>query len=159
MVSWSAFFAPVEGMTVIVVAAIAIVLNSFAAFILMGGKSDLNIRGAFLHLIADAGVSFGGVIAGALILLTGWNWLDPAVSLLISAVIVWGTWGLLRESINLSLHGVPSEITPGEVSGYLKSLPDVEGIHDFHVWPMSTTETALTCHLVMLKGHPGDALY
>jgi cobalt-zinc-cadmium efflux system protein len=149
--------APVEGLTVIVVAAIAIVLNAVAAWVLIGGRSDLNIRGAFLHLVADAGVSFGVVIAGAAIMLTGWSWIDPAVSLVISGVIVWGTWGLLRDAVNLSLDAVPSDIKPSEVRGYLEGLRGVERIHDLHIWAMSTTETALTCHLLMPGGHPGDS--
>ena len=148
---------PVEGLTVMVVAAIAIALNAVAARVLMAGKSDLNIRGAFLHLVADAAVSFGVVVAGAVILLTGWNWIDPAVSILISAVIVWGTWGLLRDSVNLSLDAVPSGISPSEVRSHLESLPGVARIHDLHIWAMSTTETALTCHLVMPAGYPGDS--
>jgi cobalt-zinc-cadmium efflux system protein len=121
-----------------------------------GQKSDLNIRGAFLHLTADAAVSLGVVVAGGVILLTGWNWLDPTVSIAISAVIIWGTWGLLRETINHALSAVPAEIDPEKVAEYLRGLPGVEAIHDLHVWAMSTTETALTCHLVMPKGHPGD---
>jgi cobalt-zinc-cadmium efflux system protein len=149
--------APVQGLTVIAVAAIAIVLNGVAALLLMAGKHDLNVRGAFLHMIADAGVSFGVVIAGVLIYFTGWNWIDPVTSLVISGVIVWGTWGLLRESASLSLNAMPAEIHPNKVRGYLEGLPGVERIHDLHVWAMSTTETALTCHLVIPRGHPGDA--
>ena len=148
--------APVEGMTVIVVAAIAIVINGVAAWVLIGGQHDLNIRGAFFHLVADACVSFGVVVAGAAIMLTGWNWIDPAVSLLISGVIVWGTWGLLRDSVNLSLDAVPSDITPSAVRSFLEGSEGVERIHDLHIWAMSTTETALTCHLVIPSGHPGD---
>jgi cobalt-zinc-cadmium efflux system protein len=121
-----------------------------------GQKRDLNVRGAFLHMAADAAVSLGVVVAGGLILLTGWNWLDPTVSIATSAAIVWGTWGLLREAINQSLDAVPAEIDPREVAKFLTGLPGVESIHDLHVWAMSTTETALTCHLVMPKGHPGD---
>jgi cobalt-zinc-cadmium efflux system protein len=147
----------VAGMTVMVVAAIGIVINGVSAWLLMTGeKRDLNIRGAFMHMVADAAISFGVVVAGGLILLTGWNWLDPAVSLLISAVIVWGTWGLLRQAIDHSLDAVPAEIDPNEVAKFLGGLPGVEGVHDLHVWAMSTTETALTCHLVMPSGHPGD---
>jgi cobalt-zinc-cadmium efflux system protein len=147
----------VAGLTVMVVAAIGIIINGLAAWLLMSGhKSDLNIRGAFLHMVADAAVSFGVVIAGGVILLTGWNWLDPTVSIVISAIIIWGTWGLLREGINHALSAVPAEIDPEEVAKYLRGLPGVEAIHDLHVWAMSTTETALTCHLVMPKGHPGD---
>ena len=147
----------VAGLTVMVVAAIGILVNGLSAWLLMGGqKGDLNIRGAFLHMVADAAVSLGVVVAGALILLIGWNWLDPVVSIAISVVIVWGTWGLLREAINHSLDAVPAEIDPREVAKFLGNLPGVASIHDLHVWAMSTTETALTCHLVMPKGHPGD---
>lgn len=161
-IAWEAIeriFEPgeVAGFTVMVVAAIGIVINGLSAWFLMAGqRGDLNIRGAFLHMVGDAAVSLGVVIAGGLIVLTGWNWLDPTVSIVITAVIVWGTWGLLREAVNHSLDAVPSEIDPKEVIKYLGGLPGVEGIHDLHVWAMSTTETALTCHLVMPKGHPGD---
>jgi cobalt-zinc-cadmium efflux system protein len=161
-IAWEAiqrFFEPgeVAGLTVMIVAAIGIVINGMSAWLLMAGqKDDLNIRGAFLHMIGDAAVSFGVVIAGGIIIFTGWNWLDPTVSIVISAVIVWGTWGLLREAVNHSLDAVPSEIDPKEVAKYLSGLPGVDAIHDLHVWAMSTTETALTCHLVMPKGHPGD---
>lgn len=161
-IAWEAiqrFFEPgeVAGLTVMVVAAIGILVNGLSAWLLMvGQKGDLNIRGAFLHMVADAVVSLGVVVAGALILLTGWNWLDPVVSIAISVVIVWGTWGLLREAVDHSLDAVPAEIDPKEVAKFLGELPGVEGIHDLHVWAMSTTETALTCHLVMPKGHPGD---
>jgi cobalt-zinc-cadmium efflux system protein len=161
-IAWEAvgrFFAPgdVAGLTVMVVAAAGIAVNGFSAWLLMSGQgSDLNIRGAFLHLVGDAAVSFGVVLAGGAILLTGWNWLDPAVSIAISALIVWGASGLLREAVNRSLSAVPSEIDPTAVAKYLRDLPGVEAIHDLHVWGMSTSETALTCHLVMPKGHPGD---
>ena len=161
-IAWEAiqrFFEPgeVAGLTVMVVAAIGIVVNGFSAWLLMAGqKGDLNIRGAFVHMMADTAVSVGVVVAGGVIILTGWNWIDPTVSLAISAVIVWGTWGLLREAVNHSLDAVPFEIDPKDVSKYLSGLPGVDAIHDLHVWAMSTTETALTCHLVMPKGHPGD---
>jgi cobalt-zinc-cadmium efflux system protein len=160
-IAWEAigrFVAPgeVAGLTVMIVAAIGIVINAFSAWLLMSGQEDLNVRGAFLHLVGDAAVSFGVVVAGGAILLTGWNWLDPTVSIVISALIVWGTWGLLREAVNRCLDAVPSDIDPKAVAGYLRGLPGVENIHDLHVWAMSTTETALTCHLVMPKGHPGD---
>jgi cobalt-zinc-cadmium efflux system protein len=161
-IAWEAiqrFFEPgdVAGITVMVVAAIGIVINGLSAWLLMAGqKGDLNVRGAFLHMAADAAISLGVVIAGGFIILTGWNWLDPTVSILISAVIVWGTWGLLREAVIHSLDAVPSEIDPKEVTKYLGRLPGVEEIHDLHVWAMGTSETALTCHLVMPKGHPGD---
>jgi cobalt-zinc-cadmium efflux system protein len=149
--------AQVAGLTVVVVAAAGILINGFSAWLLMAGrKGDLNIRAAFLHMLGDAAVSFGVVIAGALIIVTGWYWLDPAVSIVISLVIVWGTWGLLREAVNQSLGAVPSTIDPREVAKYLTSLAGVTAIHDLHVWAMSTTETALTCHLVIPDGHPGD---
>ena len=160
-IAWEAierFFEPgaVAGLTVMIVAAFGIAINGFAAWLLMAGQDDLNIRGAFLHLVGDAAVSFGVVVAGGAILLTGWNWLDPAVSLVIAAVIVYGTWSLLRESINMSLDAVPAGIEPDDVQDFLAGLPGVVRIHDLHIWPMSTTEVALTCHLFMPGGHPGD---
>ena len=146
---------PVAGVTVMVVAAIAIVINGVAAAILARGNTkDLNVYGAFLHLLSDAAVSAGVVVAGLIILLTGWLWVDPVVSLVISGVIVWSTWGLLRDAAKMSLHGVPPQIDPGAVRIYLQSLPAVAEVHDLHIWPMSTTETALTCHLVMPDGYP-----
>jgi cobalt-zinc-cadmium efflux system protein len=161
-IAWEAiqrFFQPgeVAGITVMVVASAAVVINGLSAGLLMAGqKDDLNIRGAFLHMLADAAVSLGVVIAGAVILLTGWFWCDPAASLVISAVIVWGTWKLLRESVTMSLNAVPSRINPDTVRFFLCALPGVSEIHDLHIWAMSTTETAMTCHLVMPAGHPGD---
>jgi cobalt-zinc-cadmium efflux system protein len=148
----------VAGVTVMVVAAAGIVINGGSAWILMAGqKHDLNIRGAFLHLVADAAVSVGVVIGGAVIVATGWNWVDPAVSLVIAVVIVWGTWGLLRESFELSMQAVPKGIALAEVRTYLEGLPGISGVHHLHVWAMSTTENALTVHLVFPSGHPGDA--
>jgi cobalt-zinc-cadmium efflux system protein len=161
-IAWEAIerlFEPgeVAGVTVMAVAALGLVINGLSAWLLMAGqKHDLNIRGAFIHMAADALVSLGVIAAGALILLTGWAWLDPAASLVIAAVIVWGTWGLLREAINHSLDAVPAEIDPGDVEKFLGALPGVDAIHDLHIWAMGTTETALTCHLVMPQGHPGD---
>ena len=149
---------PVGGKTVIAVAAFGILINGFTAWLFASGrKGDLNIRGAFLHMTADAAVSAGVVVAGLVILSTGWLWLDPAVSLVIVAIIVWGTWGLLRDSMALSLSAVPKRIDPGAVRAFLSSRSGVTGLHDLHIWPMSTTETALTAHLVMPGGHPGDA--
>src|SRR5665213_1907962 len=149
--------APIATTTVMVVAAGAVVVNGASAWLLSGGnRSDLNMRGAFLHMIADAGVSFAVILAAAGIVLTGWQWLDPAVSLLISAVILWGTWRLLREALRLSLNAAPEKADPAIIRGYLQSLPEVIEVHDLHIWAMSTTETALTCHLVMPGGHPGD---
>ncbi|MDP9099612.1 MAG: cation diffusion facilitator family transporter [Verrucomicrobiota bacterium] len=140
----------VAGGTVMAVAAIGIVINTLSALLFMSGrKRDLNLKGAFLHMAGDAAVSFGVVIAAFAIRLTGWHWLDPAVSLAIGAVIVWGTWGLLRESINLSMDAVPAEIDPHAVEEYLANLPGVTAVHDLHIWAMSTTEVALTVHLVM----------
>ena len=160
--SWEAFRRlldpePVAGITVMVVAGIGMVLNGFTAWLFAGGsKGDLNIRGAYLHMAADAAVSAGVVVAGFVILMTGWLWLDPAVSLLINAVIVWGTWSLLRESVVMSLAAVPAGIDPATVRAFLAAQPGVVELHDLHIWPMSTTETALTAHLTMPGGHPGD---
>ena len=149
---------PVAGSTVMVVAAIGIVINGLTAWLFASGaKGDINIRGAFLHMAADAAVSAGVVIAGLVILSTGWLWLDPVVSLAIVAVIVWGTWSLLRDSLALSVAAVPPGIDPGAVREFLIGLPGVARLHDLHIWPVSTTETALTAHLVMPAGHPGDA--
>lgn len=149
--------APVEGMTMIVVAGIGIIINTFTALMFMRGrKDDLNIRGAFLHMAADALVSLGVVIAGVAILYTGQIWIDPMTSLIIVAVIAWGTWGLAKDSIKLGLQAVPENVDEEAVRQYLRSLDGVEALHDLHIWPMSTTETALTAHLVMPDGHPGD---
>ena len=150
--------APVQGMTMIVVAAIGVVINLATAMLFMSGrKHDINIRGAFLHMIADALVSVGVVIAGGLILLTGQTWIDPVTSLMSVAVIAWGTWGLLKDSVRMSLLAVPDAIDEAAVREHLTALPGVTAVHDLHIWPMSTTETALTAHLVMPAGHPGDA--
>jgi len=140
----------VAGGTVMAVAAVGIVINTMTALLFMSGrKRDLNLKGAFLHMAGDAAVSLGVVIAAFAIRLTGWHWLDPAVSLAIGVVIVWGTWGLLRESINLSMDAVPAEIDPQAVESYLTNLAGVTAVHDLHIWAMSTTEVALTVHLVM----------
>jgi cobalt-zinc-cadmium efflux system protein len=148
---------PVAGKTVMIVAAVGILVNGLCAWLFASGrKSDLNIRGAFMHMAADALVSVGVVIAGLVILLTGWLWLDPAVSLVINAVIIWGTWSLLGDSITMSLNAVPSGLQAQEVGAFLSAATGVHGIHDLHIWSMSTTETALTAHLVMPGGHPGD---
>ena len=149
---------PVAGVTVMAVAAIGAVLNGFTAWLFAGGgKTDINIRGAYLHMAADAAVSVGVVVAAGAILLTGWLWLDPIVSLVINAAIVWGTWSLLRESVAMSLAAVPAGIDPAAVRAHLARRPGVAALHDLHIWPMSATETALTAHLVMPAGHPGDA--
>lgn len=148
----------VAGGTVIIVATAGIAVNGISAWLLMAGnKGDLNIRGAFLHLAADAAVSAAVVMAGIVILLTGWTLVDPIASLVVSAAILWSSWSLLRESFRLSLGAVPSGIDPQAVRAYLSALPGVAGTHDLHIWAMSTTGNALTCHLVMPGGHPGDA--
>lgn len=149
--------APVEGMTMIVVAGIGVLINTGTALLFMGGrKNDINIRGAFLHMAADALVSVGVVGAGLLIWWTGTLWIDPVTSIVIVLVIAAGTWGLLKDSVKMGLLGVPDGIDEKEVSKYLGKLDGVDAIHDLHIWPMSTTETALTAHLVMPAGHPGD---
>ena len=148
----------VAGLTVIWVAAAGIVVNGVSALLFMkGSQHDINIRGAYLHMAADAAVSLGVVLAGALMLFTGWLWVDPAISLVIVAVIVLGTWGLLRASLHLALNAVPPHIDMAAVAEHLKSAAGVADIHDLHIWGMSTTESALTVHLVMPAGHPGDA--
>ncbi|NEV80529.1 cation transporter, partial [Rhodopseudomonas sp. BR0C11] len=148
---------PVAGITVMVVAGIGIVINAVTAWLFASGRhSDLNIRGAYLHMAADAAVSAAVLVAGVIILFTGWYWIDPAVSLLVAVVIVWGTWGLLRDSTALSLAAVPRGIDPAAVRAFLSKLPGVTQVHDLHIWGMSTTEVALTCHLVMPGGSPGD---
>jgi len=142
---------PVEGMTVIVVAAIGVVINTITALLFVSGqKHDLNIRGAFLHMAADAGVSFGVVVAGIIIMVTGWLLIDPLISLLIVAVILVGTWSLLRDSMNLAIDSVPKGIDMAGIKRYLTSLENVSQIHDLHVWPLSTTEVALSVHLIIV---------
>ncbi len=150
--------APVAAEAVMIVAGVGILINGGTALLFMRGRErDINIKGAFLHLAADAAISLGVLVSGFLILRTGWNWLDPVASLVISAIIVRGTWGLLRHSFDLAMQAVPPGIDPTVVRGGLERLNGVERIHDLHIWAMSTTETALTCHLVMPGGHPGDA--
>lgn len=148
---------PTQGVTIMVVAGIGIVVNTATALLFMRGrKSDLNIRGAFLHMAADALVSAGVVLAGALALWFGWAWLDPVVSLLIAVVIVVGTWGLFRQSLHLLFDGVPDSVDLPAVQALLTALPGVARVHDLHVWAMGTTETALTAHLVMPAGGADD---
>jgi cobalt-zinc-cadmium efflux system protein len=148
----------IHGGTVMIVAAIGIVVNLGTAMLFARGrKGDINIRGAYLHMAADAAVSAGVVIGGGLILLTGAGWIDPAISLAIVVVILWSAWGLARESLTLVLQAVPQGIDAEAVERALTGLPGVARVHDLHIWPMSTTEAALTAHLVMPGGHPGDA--
>ncbi|TXH68427.1 MAG: cation transporter [Thiothrix sp.] len=147
----------VQGSTLIWVAALGIVINGVSAWLFMrGSKQDLNIRGAYLHMLADAAVSLGVVVAGLVILFTDWYWLDPLISLIIVAVIVIGTWSLLRESTQLVLLAVPKSVDLPKLAQFLEQQPGVSAIHDLHVWGMSTTEAALTVHLVMPAGYPGD---
>ncbi|AVK63891.1 cation transporter [Lactobacillus sp. CBA3606] len=139
---------PVAEWDVIIVAAIGIVVNGFTALLFMKGQQhDLNIKGAFLHMAADAGVSLGVVLAGFVILMTGWYWLDPVISLLIALVILIGTWGLLRDAMAYSLEAVPNNIDQAAIYTYLMAQPSVRQVHDLHIWGMSTTETAMTVHL------------
>lgn len=149
---------PILAMPVIVVASIGIVINGLTAWLFAhGSKQDLNVRSAFLHMLADAGLAAGVVVAGVITLRTGWTWVDPVVGLAIAAVIVVGTWGLLTESLRLSLDGVPRAIDPAAVSQYLSGLPNVAQVHDLHIWSMSTTEIALTAHLVRPGASIDDA--
>jgi cobalt-zinc-cadmium efflux system protein len=150
---------PVAGLTVVAVAAAGVIVNAATAFLFMAGsKHDLNVRGAFLHMAADAGVSAGVVVAGLVIRYTGWAWADPVASLLVVAVIVAGTWGLFREALDLALDAVPAGIDPAAVEAYLAGLPGIAAVHDLHVWGMSTTEAALTVHLVKPDGRLDDGL-
>jgi cobalt-zinc-cadmium efflux system protein len=147
----------VHGWTMILVAAVGIGINALTAILFAKGrKHDINVRAAFMHMAADALVSLGVVVAGALILWTGALWIDPLTSLVIVVVIGVGTWGLLRDSVKMALLAVPDNIHEGEVRAYLEGLPGVIAVHDLHIWPMSSTETALTAHLVMPGGHRGD---
>lgn len=150
--------APVAGGTIIVVASVGILINGATAMLFARGrKGDINIRGAYLHMAADAAVSAGVVIAGVLILWTGANWIDPVTSLVIGLVILLSTWGLLRDAVKMSLAAVPDHIDIDEVRGELEVHEGVVEVHHLHIWNMSTTECALTAHLVMPDGHPGDA--
>jgi cobalt-zinc-cadmium efflux system protein len=148
---------PVASRLMVAVAAVGIAVNGGTALLFASGRGrDLNIKSAFLHMAGDTLVTAGVVVAGIVIGLTHWLWLDPAVSLAVSAIIVAGTWGLLRSAIGLALDAVPESVDPAAVRAYLEALPGVTALHDLHIWGMSTTETALTCHLVMPGGHPGD---
>ena len=139
-----------SGKIIMIVAAVGVVINTVTALFFFSGKDhDLNIRGAFLHMAADAAVSLGVVLSGALILFWGLNWVDPVISLVIAAAIFLSTWGLLRDSLNLAVDAVPRNVDPDAVRAYLSGLPGVRALHDLHIWPMSTTDTALTAHLVM----------
>ncbi|HVB17487.1 MAG TPA: cation diffusion facilitator family transporter [Stellaceae bacterium] len=149
----------VQGLAVAGVAVAGIAVNGATALLFARGRSrDLNVRSAFVHMLADALIAAGVVVTGIAIALSGQAWLDPAVSLAVSAVIVYGTWGLIRDAMGLALDAVPEGIDAVAVRAHFAALPGVTAIHDLHIWGMSTTETALTCHLVMPGGHPGDAV-
>lgn len=151
---------PVAGTTVMAVAALGILVNGGTALLFMRGQAhDLNIRGAYLHMMADAGVSLGVVLAGGLVLATGWLWVDAVVGLAIAALILASTWGLLKGSVKLAMAAAPDHVDMGALRTFLTGQPGVEGVHDLHIWPLSTTQTALTCHMVMPKGAPEDFLY
>jgi cobalt-zinc-cadmium efflux system protein len=148
---------PIAGRTVMVVAAIGIVINGATAWLFAAGrKTDLNLRAAFLHMSYDALISLGVVVSAAIIQYTGWFRLDPLVSLVIAALILAGTWTLLRESLGMSMDAVPPGLKKEDVAGFLRQWPGVVALHDLHIWSISTTEIALTCHLLMPGGHPGD---
>jgi cobalt-zinc-cadmium efflux system protein len=149
--------APVAGLDVFVVATIGMIVNGFSAWLFMRGqKEDLNIRGAFMHMVADAAVSAAVAISGLIILGTGWTWLDPVMSIIVVLVIVYGTWGLLRDSLSLAMNAVPPGVDLQRIRDYLAAQPGVTDVHDLHVWALSTTGNALSAHLVMPSGHPGD---
>ncbi|MBK5059074.1 cation transporter [Burkholderia sp. R-70199] len=149
--------APVAGLVVFVVATVGVVVNGFSAWLFMRGqKDDLNLRGAFLHMAADAAISAAVAISGLVILYTSWTWLDPVMSLLVVAVVVVGTWGLLRDSVRMALDAVPPGVDLQNIRDYLAEQPGVTDVHDLHVWALSTTGNALSAHLVMPAGHPGD---
>ncbi|MGA7391453.1 MAG: cation diffusion facilitator family transporter [Terrimicrobiaceae bacterium] len=149
----------VEGGTVIWVAALGIAVNGASALLFMSGQEqDLNVRGAFLHMAADAAVSAGVMLSGAGILFTGWGWLDPLVSLLVGCVILLSTWELFTDSLNMSLDAVPPGVDPAAVRAYFTGLPEVAGIHHIHIWALSTTEIALTAHLTKRTATLDDAL-
>jgi len=151
--------AGVASTIVMAVAAVGIAVNGITAWLFASGRSgDVNIRGAFLHMAADAAVSLGVVLAAVAMRFTGWTWLDPAVSLAIVVAIAWGTWGLLRESLDLALDAVPRRIDPAQVGDWLATLPGVVAVHDLHIWGVSTTEAALTVHLVKPDATLDDAL-
>lgn len=148
---------PVASTTMIVVAAIGILVNGATALLFMRGSADdLNIRGAYLHMVADAAVSATVVAAGLAIWFTGWQWVDPLLGLVVVVVILWGAWSLFGEAMRLALAGVPAGIDAAGVRGYLSGRSGVTEVHDLHIWAMSTTEVALTAHLVVPAGHPGD---
>jgi len=163
-IAWAAILklihpSPAGGLTMMAVASVGVLVNGATALMFASGrKGDLNVRAAFAHMASDALVALGVVASGGVILLTHWDWLDPAVSLAIGGLIVWGTWSLMRESLDLALQAVPASVNRAEVLGYLRDLPGVTDVHDLHIWGMSTTENALTAHLVRPGGELDDSL-
>lgn len=147
----------VEALAVTEVAALGILVNGVTAWLFVAGREDLNVRAAFWHLAADALVSLGVVVSGLVILATGLAWIDPLVSLIIAAVIAWGSFGLLRDCLALALHAAPARIDPGAVRAFLAGQPRVAEVHDLHIWAIGTRDVALSAHLVMPGAHPGDA--
>ena len=163
-VAWAAILklihpSPAGGLTMMAVASAGVLVNGATALMFASGrKGDLNVRAAFAHMASDALVALGVVASGGVILLTGWAWLDPAVSLAIGGLIVWGTWSLMRESLDLALQAVPASVNRADILDYLRGLPGVAEVHDLHIWGMSTTENALTAHLVRPGGDLDDSL-
>lgn len=144
---------PTQPLLIMAIAAIGVAINGGTAMLFIAGrKDDVNVRGAYLHMIADAGVSAAVIVAGALIFFTGLNWIDPAISVIVVLLILWGTWGLLKESLDLSLDAAPAHIDVAKVREYLASQPGVTAVHDLHVWAMGATKPALTAHLVRPEG-------
>ncbi|MDB5482145.1 MAG: czcD [Caulobacteraceae bacterium] len=163
-IAWAAILklmhpSPAGGLTMIAVASVGVVVNGVTAMMFASGrKGDINIRAAFAHMASDALIALGVVASGGVVLFTGWQWVDPAVSLAIGGLIVWGTWSLMRESLDLALHAVPASVNRADVLSYLRGLPGVSEVHDLHIWGMSTTENALTAHLVRPGGELDDSL-
>jgi len=149
----------VNGLTVIVVAGVGVVINTLTAWLFLhGSKSDLNVKASYMHMVADAAVSVGVVLAGVAIMFTGWLWIDPVLSMLIVVLVLMGTWGLLKDSVNLSIDAVPENIDTEKVKSYLLSLEGVVSLHDLHIWSLSTTQTALSVHLVVEGNIPNNQL-
>ncbi|KRM55875.1 cation diffusion facilitator family transporter [Lacticaseibacillus sharpeae] len=149
---------PVQAGLVMAVAGIGILINGGTALLFMSGRhGDLNVRGAFLHMAADAGVSLGVVLAGLLMQFTGWTWLDPVMSLVVAFVVLWATWGLLRDAVNMALAAVPRSLDPAQVAEVIRDYPTVRSYHDLHIWSISTTDVALTVHLERTTREGNDA--
>jgi len=149
----------IPGTTIMIVAGIGVIINAITALLFFSGrKHDLNIKGAFMHMAADAGISLGVVLVGLVLTFTNLYWLDPVVSIVIALIIFWGTWDLLKDSTSLALDAVPRDVDKKGVEDYLDSLPEIDGFHDLHIWAMSTTETAMTVHVVVSKKNDRNKL-